>query len=191
MGLRRFGGFLRPFICVAFPGSLSAWALPEPGTPAPPLHITQPLQAPPGASADWSALRGKAVVLEFWATWWAKRGKLLLTAYDIPKDRLILANPLPEGIYHLHTVWATGEEVDSLFAPFLQSAIQYGLNLRVQWTTVSRKAYVLKPADAGNKLLTPTAMANGLHLWTPLLEWQAQNCQSVHGQSGKRIRKCI
>ena len=50
-------------------GSLSASALPEPGTLAPPLQFTQLLQAPPGARADWAALRGKVVVLEFWATW--------------------------------------------------------------------------------------------------------------------------
>lgn len=39
------------------------------GTPAPPLNFTQLLQAPAGAKADWPALRGKIVVLEFWATW--------------------------------------------------------------------------------------------------------------------------
>jgi thiol-disulfide isomerase/thioredoxin len=33
------------------------------------LQFTQLLQAPPGAKADWHSLRGKVVVLEFWATW--------------------------------------------------------------------------------------------------------------------------
>jgi thiol-disulfide isomerase/thioredoxin len=45
------------------------WALPQSGTPAPPLQFTQLLQAPEGARADWDALHGKVVVLEFWATW--------------------------------------------------------------------------------------------------------------------------
>jgi uncharacterized protein (TIGR03435 family) len=49
-------------------GSLSAAALPEPGTPAPPLQFTQLLQAPPGTKTDWASLRGKVVVLEFWET---------------------------------------------------------------------------------------------------------------------------
>lgn len=39
------------------------------GAPAPPLTFDQLLQAPSGAVADWAALEGQVVVLEFWATW--------------------------------------------------------------------------------------------------------------------------
>lgn len=46
-----------------------AWALPEKGTPAPPLQFAQLLQAPQGAKTDWASLHGKVVVVEFWATW--------------------------------------------------------------------------------------------------------------------------
>jgi uncharacterized protein (TIGR03435 family) len=52
-------------------GTASLWAYPEKGTPAPPLALTQLLQAPSGARADWASLKGKVVVLEFWATWCA------------------------------------------------------------------------------------------------------------------------
>jgi uncharacterized protein (TIGR03435 family) len=41
----------------------------KPGTPAPPLQITQWLQAPEGFDGQWIHLQGKVVVLEFWATW--------------------------------------------------------------------------------------------------------------------------
>jgi uncharacterized protein (TIGR03435 family) len=39
------------------------------GQPAPPLTFTDLLQAPDGTQTDWTHLRGKVVVLEFWATW--------------------------------------------------------------------------------------------------------------------------
>ncbi len=39
------------------------------GMPAPALSLAKVLQAPEGTKASWEALRGKAVVLEFWATW--------------------------------------------------------------------------------------------------------------------------
>jgi uncharacterized protein (TIGR03435 family) len=39
------------------------------GEPAPPLRLAEILQAPGGADATWEKLRGKVVVLDFWATW--------------------------------------------------------------------------------------------------------------------------
>ena len=43
----------------------------KPGLPAPELAPKKILQAPSGAKADWLSLRGKVVILEFWATWCA------------------------------------------------------------------------------------------------------------------------
>lgn len=42
---------------------------PQIGAPAPTVELAALLQAPDGTSVDWQALRGKLVVLEFWATW--------------------------------------------------------------------------------------------------------------------------
>jgi uncharacterized protein (TIGR03435 family) len=39
------------------------------GHPAPPLNLEKLLQAPADAVASWESLKGKVVVLEFWATW--------------------------------------------------------------------------------------------------------------------------
>ncbi len=50
-------------------GTASLWANPKKGTPAPPLESLTLVQAPLGARADWASLKGKVVVLEFWATW--------------------------------------------------------------------------------------------------------------------------
>jgi uncharacterized protein (TIGR03435 family) len=44
-------------------------AITKTGASAPPLHIAKLLQAPPGTRLDWSSLKGRTVVLEFWATW--------------------------------------------------------------------------------------------------------------------------
>jgi uncharacterized protein (TIGR03435 family) len=49
--------------------SCSAGEMALPDQPAPPLKLEKLLQAPPGAVATWDALKGKVVVLEFWATW--------------------------------------------------------------------------------------------------------------------------
>jgi uncharacterized protein (TIGR03435 family) len=56
-------------LVAVFLGTASLWAHPEKGTPAPPLDPLKLLQAPLGAKADWASLKGKVVVLEFWATW--------------------------------------------------------------------------------------------------------------------------
>jgi uncharacterized protein (TIGR03435 family) len=50
-------------------GTASLWAYPKKGTAAPPLDPLKLLQTPLGARADWASLKGKVVVLEFWATW--------------------------------------------------------------------------------------------------------------------------
>lgn len=45
--------------------------MPKPGAQAPALGFDHLLGAPDGTKADWPSLRGKVVVLEFWATWCA------------------------------------------------------------------------------------------------------------------------
>ena len=42
---------------------------PQVGEAPPPLGLETILQAPLGTQASWAILKGKVVVLEFWATW--------------------------------------------------------------------------------------------------------------------------
>ena len=56
-------------VSLVLPGTAALGAHPVKGTPAPPLANLKLLQAPLGARADWASLKGKVVVLEFWATW--------------------------------------------------------------------------------------------------------------------------
>jgi len=43
----------------------------QPGAVAPEIVLEKILQAPAGTKTDWASLRGKVVILEFWATWCA------------------------------------------------------------------------------------------------------------------------
>lgn len=67
MQLKRFG-FAAAVVAATVCLPLRA-AVPTVGQPAPALTFTELLQAPAGAKTDWPSLRGKVVVLEFWATW--------------------------------------------------------------------------------------------------------------------------
>jgi thiol-disulfide isomerase/thioredoxin len=69
MHLRKFLRGSLITLAAALFGTAFLWAHPEKGTPAPPLDRLKLLQAPLGARADWASLKGKVVVLEFWATW--------------------------------------------------------------------------------------------------------------------------
>lgn len=55
--------------CGIVSATLTAQGRPTVGAPAPELAIEELLQAPDGASSTLARLRGKVVVLEFWATW--------------------------------------------------------------------------------------------------------------------------
>jgi uncharacterized protein (TIGR03435 family) len=87
--------------------------------------------------------------------------RFLLEAYNIQKDRIVPTGPIPGGRYNLHAKWSSADDNSPLIAPLLQAAITYGLNLRVQTKTVTKRAYVLKVTEAGNMLLIPTAVTNG------------------------------
>jgi uncharacterized protein (TIGR03435 family) len=55
--------------CAQFAASAAEATTPKAGEAPPPLGLESILQAPSGPLPSWEALRGKVVVLEFWATW--------------------------------------------------------------------------------------------------------------------------
>lgn len=69
MTVRQVARWLLPLHVLLCVPTLRAQTWPKPNNPAPQLHIRELLNAPKGTTATWNSLRGKAVVLEFWATW--------------------------------------------------------------------------------------------------------------------------
>lgn len=68
----KFGKFTVTVAMVVASGFSSSSLLahgPELGKAAPPLTLSRVLQAPANTIASWEALRGKVVVIDFWATW--------------------------------------------------------------------------------------------------------------------------
>jgi uncharacterized protein (TIGR03435 family) len=57
-----------PLLLLALLPALAA-AQPKAGDPAPPIELEAILRNPEGRTFSWETLRGKVVVLEFWATW--------------------------------------------------------------------------------------------------------------------------
>lgn len=90
---------------------------PGPGDPAPVLAIEQTLSGSADGDADWTALKGKATVLEFWATWCAP-------CVDVIPHLNELADVLPAD--DIRFVSITDEE-EGTVARFLESIPISGL----------------------------------------------------------------
>ena len=82
---------------------------PKPGSLPPELSFTQLLQAPAGAKADWPSLRGKVVVLEFWATWCAP------CVAEIPVMNSVIAATAPAKVQFI----SVDDEDPAVVQPFL------------------------------------------------------------------------
>ena len=63
------GRFVRPLVFTGCLISFLAHAGLDIGSAPPPITAAKILQAPASASLDWKVLRGKVVVVDFWATW--------------------------------------------------------------------------------------------------------------------------
>jgi uncharacterized protein (TIGR03435 family) len=128
----------------------------SPAPDAEPLFELSLIKAPPDAQNGMSAGTGRMNI------YGSNAEALISFAYwNLPEDRFLPTSVLPEGLYNLHAAWSTGEDNDNLIAPFLQTAITYGLNLRVESKTVTKKAYVLKATETAHKLMTLTASTGG------------------------------
>jgi thiol-disulfide isomerase/thioredoxin len=61
-------------LCVLLLFKINAFAIadkdgPKIGDVPPPLTLSKTMQGPPTQDLSWDKLKGKVVVLEFWATW--------------------------------------------------------------------------------------------------------------------------
>ncbi|MDE2924570.1 MAG: TIGR03435 family protein [Acidobacteriota bacterium] len=99
-----------------------SWAAPNPDAPVPGdrarvLVIEETLNAPADGDPDWAALKGKATVLEFWATWCAP-------CVDVIPHLNELAGALPADDIRFVSITDEAEEV---VTPFLESTPISGL----------------------------------------------------------------
>ncbi|MDE2851055.1 MAG: TIGR03435 family protein [Acidobacteriota bacterium] len=90
---------------------------PGPGDPAPVLAIEATLHGPADGDLDWAGLKGKATVLEFWATWCAP-------CVDVIPHLNELAGALPADDIRFVSITDEAEEV---VTPFLESTPISGL----------------------------------------------------------------
>ncbi len=90
---------------------------PGPGDQAPVLVIEETLSSPADGDADWADLKGKATVLEFWATWCAPCVQVIPHLNELAEDL---------SDHDIRFVSITDEE-EATVAPFLESIPISGL----------------------------------------------------------------
>ena len=94
----------------------SRTAAPVQNQPAPKIELKKLLNAPDGAATSWDALRGKVVVLEFWATWCGP------CVASIPVMNKIETSHDGDPIVFIHVT----DEEESVVAKFLEKTPIHG-----------------------------------------------------------------
>jgi len=113
---------------------------------APELGVSELLQAPAGAKADWKSLRGKVVVVEFWATWCGN------CIRQIPR-----LNELTEQMKNDSVVFISVTDEDrATIEPFLKTHPMRG------WVAVSAPASTIAAYDAEGRPITYVVGPDGM-----------------------------
>jgi thiol-disulfide isomerase/thioredoxin len=157
---------ITPALTLALSSLLAAAALaqatspntPKPGTPAPPLNFTQLLQAPPESKIDWPSLRGKVVVLEFWATWCAP------CIAEIPTLNSLVASVDPAKVRFI----SVDDEDPTVVQAFLKKKpISGWIGLDTSGKVFERYGVEARPAtiviDPAGRIASATAHPEQLH----------------------------
>jgi uncharacterized protein (TIGR03435 family) len=74
--------------------------------------------------------------------------------YDPIEQRVVLKNPLPEGLYNLQVELAGVPNAQA--SSIIQTAVFCGLHLQVQPKTMTKREYILRATEASQKLLSPS-----------------------------------
>ncbi len=146
--------------------------LPKPGAAAPALTFSNLLQAPAGTKVDWPSLKGKVVVLEFWATWCAP------CIAEIPVVNSLVAAVDPAKVQFI----SVDDEAPTVVQPFLAKRPISG------WIGLDTSGELFKRYGANARPATIVIDTNGIVVSNNIPPQQLKSEQLLALADGKPVK---
>ena len=156
--------------------------LPRPRSSAPPLQLETVVGAPVGTAVDWAHLRGKVVVLEFWATWCAP------CIGEIPAINALVKSLDPAKV---QSISISDEDPAKVNAFLKNKPISGWIGIDTTSHVFDRYGVVARPAtivvDAKGKIVSNSVPPDGLSS-TQLLALAKGRSNSITESSDSKVK---